>query len=245
MTSNGFFDSLAHLGITHHHSRTIRDYLEKDLFREIDFTNKSVLDIGGGKGLCSFFAAWKGANRVVNVEPVESGSEADVVERFMRAGSHLQLPQCQIVSKRIQEIPAGLGVFDIVIVHDAINHLDEAAYSQAHLSCDRFQDYVALVRSIRDLHAIGGVLVIADCARRNFWGDLGLRSPFAPTINWKIHQNPSGLRKIVHQAGYLDIRWEWTPLKRAGLLGRIIAKFGFASSYFLQSHFVMWARNGR
>src|SRR4051794_34740932 len=44
--------------------RTTRAHLE-DLFRHVDFTNARMLDVGGGEGLCSFYAAVVGAREVV------------------------------------------------------------------------------------------------------------------------------------------------------------------------------------
>ncbi len=39
------------------------------LFKGIDFENKRVLDIGGGRGLLSLYAACKGAREVICLEP--------------------------------------------------------------------------------------------------------------------------------------------------------------------------------
>ncbi len=39
-------------------------YLQQRLFKNIDFENQRVIDIGGGSGLCGFYAALLGAARV-------------------------------------------------------------------------------------------------------------------------------------------------------------------------------------
>jgi len=46
----------------------LRFYL-KYLFEKISFDNKRMLDIGGGAGLFSFYAACKGATEVICLEP--------------------------------------------------------------------------------------------------------------------------------------------------------------------------------
>ena len=39
----------------------LKFYLEQYLFKDIDFEGKTLLDIGGGNGLFSFYAALNGA----------------------------------------------------------------------------------------------------------------------------------------------------------------------------------------
>ena len=58
-----------------------RRHLE-DLFKGIDFTNKRVLDIGGGSGVFSFCAGSMGAKEVVCMEP-ESKEDQDPFEEII------------------------------------------------------------------------------------------------------------------------------------------------------------------
>lgn len=242
MKANDFYQRLSQLAITHHRPNVIRHYLNEVLFRDISFEGKRVLDVGGGRGLCSYFAVFKGASSAHNVEPLLSGSEARSSSAFESAKSSLGTAGAILVNQSIQEHLDACGTYDVVILHDSINHLDEVSYARLHRDSAAFIEYVALFKRIAKHHSGGGTMVVTDCARRNLFGDVGLRSPFAPSINWRLHQDPRLVEKVLRAAGYVDVHWKWTPLKRAGLVGRLLAKLGRIPSYFLQSHFVLFAR---
>lgn len=242
MNDLSFYQRLRELGVTHHRPGVIKRYLEDVLFADVRVQGKKVLDVGGGTGLCSYFAVFRGAASASNVEPLLAGSENASLVAFARAQEALGTTGAQLVNESIQDHVEHCGTYDVIILHDAINHLDEASYTKLHEDPAAFAEYVRLFARIAARHATGGDIVIADCARRNLFGDLGLRAPFAPNINWRLHQDPRLVAKVLEAAGYSDVRWKWTPLKRAGLIGRIAAKLGRVPSYFLQSHFVLFAR---
>jgi len=52
------------------------------LFKDIDFKDKNVLDIGGGVGIHSFYAACMGARKVICLEPELAGSSTKLKEKF-------------------------------------------------------------------------------------------------------------------------------------------------------------------
>ena len=53
-------------------------YHLKTLFKNIPLENRRVLDIGGGSGLHSFYAACMGAKEVVCLEPETEGSRSGI-----------------------------------------------------------------------------------------------------------------------------------------------------------------------
>src|ERR1700716_2476731 len=55
--------------------RTARPFLA-DFFRNVDFTGRRVLDIGGGEGIYRFYAAGMGARGVVCLQPDAAGSSS-------------------------------------------------------------------------------------------------------------------------------------------------------------------------
>lgn len=62
--------------------KRLKFYLEQQLFKNIDFRNKTLIDIGGGNGLFSFYAALNGAKKVVVMEPEFDGSTSGVIKKF-------------------------------------------------------------------------------------------------------------------------------------------------------------------
>ena len=56
-------------------------------FKGIDLQNKCILDVGGGNGLFSFYAACRGAKKVVCLEPEVDGSVAGMIDNFLKIKS--------------------------------------------------------------------------------------------------------------------------------------------------------------
>ena len=67
-------------------------------------------------------------------------------------------------------------------------------------------------------------------------GDLGLKNPFAPSIDWHLHQSPTLVFKLFENHTF-DKKIRWSPFKRLGRFGYFISSLGMFPSYFLQSHF--------
>jgi hypothetical protein len=96
------------------------------------------------------------------------------------------------------------------------------------------------VERFRELHgrvAPGGYLVVADCARNNFWNDLSLPSPLARTIEWDKHQNPGTWIGLLQRAGFRLYDLRWSPLQPFTRLtaNRVV-------QYLTTSHFVLRMR---
>ena len=60
------------------------------LFRGVDLKDKKVLDIGGGYGLFSLYAASRGAKKVICLEPEADGSSSGVTDRFHKLNKLLE-----------------------------------------------------------------------------------------------------------------------------------------------------------
>jgi FkbM family methyltransferase len=72
-------------------------------FGNIDFSNKNFLDIGGGIGLHSFYAASKGARQVICLEPEADSTEGQVTTKFNSINKVLNY-QCSIKEFNISSL---------------------------------------------------------------------------------------------------------------------------------------------
>src|SRR5262249_44080009 len=135
---------------------------------------------------------------------------------------------------------AGGGGYSLILSHASVNHLDEEA-------CVRLGDdpaararYVELFRKVRDLLEPGGLFVLADCARENYWARLGRKSPWAPEIEWEKHQEPTTWQDVLADAGLQTASWSWFhpfygTRKLAPLLNNRLAARCLASTFVLRA----------
>ncbi len=219
--------------LSHHPYHRSMLYL-KWAFKNIEFKGKRVLDIGGGNGIYSYYAKYKGAEYCLNLEPFASGSDNIKV---LKQTSFTDL-KIDIQNVTLQDYNTD-SKFDIVILHDSINHLNEEVFSVIHKDKAAYDSYSLLVSKIRSFMTLNGQVIVADCSRINFFAALGLKNPVAPSIEWHIHQHPDTLIGLFEENDFKLENLRWSPFKRFYKFGHLLSKFGFPVSYFMQSHFNM------
>jgi len=208
------------------------------VFAGIPLQGAHVLEVGCGLGPWALWAALHGAQRVVGIEPEADGSHTNVLEQFEANIKTLDLQHCiEASGHMLHELSRPKRPFDVIVMYDVINHLDEEAVERLHHDAACARRYVALLRHVHSLMQPGGWLIVADCARANFWHHLGLPAPLARTIAWQKHQNPGLWTRLGAQAGfqYADLRW--SPLQP---WRRLTANW--LVQYLTCSHFVLRLR---
>lgn len=205
-------------------------------FATVDFRGKTVLDVGSGVGWGSYFAAVAGAKRVVSLEPEADGSHGSMLSTALAIRDDLDLSDIvEIVPSTIEEVDLN-ETFDVVMLVNSINHLNEPACVVLDHDPAAQTAYRETLAPVAELCAIDGQLLVTDCTNRNLFGDLGLKSPLCPTIEWEKHQPPEVWAALLSDLGFRDPRVEWTPHARLGLLGRVLSRHR-ALAYLAFSHF--------
>lgn len=214
------------------------DFYHRYLFEGVPLLGRSFLEVGAGAGLTSLWAACQGATRVVALEPEAAGSTAGVRDRFRRAAEKLALSQVEMLPETFQSYELPAEPFDVVLLHNSVNHLDEAACIRLREDLAARRTYEGLFEKLARATARGGRLVLSDCSCDNFFARLGVKNPFAPTIEWNKHQSPETWADLLREAGFAHPVVSWTSYNRLGRPGRLLLGNRLAS-YFLQSHFRM------
>ena len=210
------------------------------LFQDIDLAGKRLLDIGGGDGFYSFYAAGMGAREVVCLEPSDAGGSDEALSTFQKMKARFPQANVTLDTRLIQQFSAAQP-FDIVLMHASINHIDEEAC--IHLLADRaaWAKYREQFTAISALLVKGGFLIVSDCARQNFFDRLGLQNPLCPTIEWHKHQQPGVWARLLAEVGFQDPKIHWEPVYRLGKAGEILTGNQLVS-FFLRSAFRMHMR---
>ena len=208
----------------------------KTLFENIVLENRRVLDIGGGSGLHSFYAACMGAKEVVCLEPETEGSRSGMEAKFRKLGGILGYNQVKFEPVTFQAFEPREQQFDIILLHNSINHLDETACINLFSDEAAKAIYLNMCSKLSSLADGGAKLIVCDCSRYNFFALLRIKNPFAPTIEWHKHQAPEVWVDLLSQVGFVNPSIRWTSFNTLRSPGRALLGNKLLS-YFLRSDF--------
>jgi SAM-dependent methyltransferase len=206
-----------------------------DFFRNVDFTGRRVLDIGGGEGIYSFYAAVMGAREVVCLEPEAAGSTSGVTQLFERIGEAVPNQPVRLDARTLEQYGDAEG-FDIILMNASVNHIDEDACIRLLEDPRARETFRKVFLHLGTLAKPGSLLMVADCTRHNFFASLGLRNPLNPNIEWHKHQAPEVWAALLQEVGFRNPRVAWMSLYRFGKVVQALLA-NKAAAYFLKSFF--------
>lgn len=207
------------------------------LFEGVKLSGARVLDVGCGRGAWAIWAVLHGAGKAIGIEPEADGSTSGTFHSFRENIKLLGLEQqVEAHAVTLQDLPKDV-LFEVAVLYNVINHLDETAVVGLRVNADMAQSYLKILAGLRARVSRGGFVIVADCARSNLWPALGLRAPLARSIEWKKHQNPAVWSSLFEQAGFERFSCRWSPLYPLGRLttNRFV-------HYVTVSHFVLTLR---
>ena len=241
MPTPTFTDVAVHSGLPRvgGYDRYFADYV----FRGVDIRGQRLLDVGGGTGLASFWAVMQGgAAEALVLEPVMEGSDPEVPRRFEAMDAALGQPgRVRFQPIVLEDLDPAEGTFDTVLLHQSINHIGEAYVADLPVNLAGQQHYHAFFDVLAERTAPGGTLIVMDSSNRNFFDDLGRRSPFVPTVEFRIHQPPKQWSGMLAQHGFEQVRITWLTRREAGRVGTVLLRNRLAA-YLTTSFFVLEMR---
>lgn len=210
-------------------------------YEEVEFSGRRVLDIGGGMGAHTLYAAASGAKYVLNLEPEGAGGADGEVARFDALRKELGYQQAMIERCTIQAWRPPAEPFDIVLIQDAINHLDEQACITLQRDSQSVDKYRQLFEKLASVAKAGATLVVSDCSSNNIFPALGTRNPFDPAIEWHKHQPPGCWIDLLEEAGFRLVGLRWSTPSCLGKVGQVTLGHAWFA-YLYTSHFVVVMR---
>jgi len=214
------------------------NYLEEYLDTFINPAGKNVLDVGGGRGIHSLWCIARGANSVLCLEPFVDDA---VINAFLSAAKLFESTRkVSSVKKKIQDFESPHGYYDLIMLHNSVNHIDDAKCMVLHKDSGAREEYIKIFKKLALMTTRGGEIAIMDCARKNFFPMLGMKNPFWRTIGWEKHQSPYLWAELLREAGFSEpqIRWKHPSGTKWSLpLRRLFANR--VGAYFYVSHFAL------
>ena len=233
---NKFYDLMSEFKV-YPNKKNLTIHLNKT-FKETNFLGKSVSDIGGGSGLHSFYAFVKGASLVDCVEPESDGSSNNMKKNFFKIKENLKAESVNFFSKTFQDFKSEDEKYDYILTYNVINHLDEKA-SKDLKNIENKEIFEKIFKKFFRLLKPSGKILVADCTNKNFYDDLNLTNPFAKSINWEIHQDPSVWIEMLEAQGFKIASLKWSTFNSLGVIGRYLFENKLAA-YLTFSHFYFW-----
>lgn len=207
----------------------------RETLRGIPLAGQRLLEIGAGAGIFSGYAVTQGAARVVALEPETAGSTEGFVAKIHEMQDAVGSAALEVSAATIQAYDSGGQMFDIILCYNSVNHLDEPACVALGESEPARESYRAIFRKLAAMMSPGGLLVLADVSRWNFYPMIGLRNPIAPNIEWPKHQSPGTWARLLEPLGFRKHRLSWYRYHPLRWLGPLAANR--VANFFLTSHF--------
>jgi SAM-dependent methyltransferase len=212
------------------------------IFDDLILENKNLLDVGSGNGKYGFYAAISGARKVTCLEPGCEGSSSSVKNDFYKYKKILNLSNIELIPTRLQDFGMiSSEKYDIILLHNSINHVDENACITLKKDKNSWENYRKIAEILFHLANSNASLIIVDCSSKNFFHTFNIKNPFSPQIEWNKHQRPEEWIKIFLNAGFKNPEINWTtsiifPNSIFGNIGKKVFDNNFIS-FFTLSHF--------
>lgn len=178
-------------------------------YRGIDLRGKTVLDIGAGRGMASAFAIAQGAKHVVALEPESAGSTDGYSAVILRVQEELNASNFEVRAQPVQDYDNAGRTFDVVLLYQSVNHLDEPMCMALGHSEEARDVYRGIFGRIAGMMNPDARLIMVDASRHNFFPMIGLKNPLLPMIEWEKHQTPRTWVRLLAPLGFVKERVSW------------------------------------
>lgn len=137
------------------------------------------------------------------------------------------------------------NVFDIIVMHFTINNIGEDILEDILCNNAAYIDFVSRLKTILDQLSTGGILIVSDCGSINFFVQIGLKSLFAPFVDWDLRCEPGVWQQMTEDLGFSHIKTQWTDRREFGFLERFFFSIDYAFIFltFILLVFIKKAEN--
>lgn len=160
------------------------------------------------------------------------------IEKFYRLKDLFQFSNVSLYKGTFQDFNTE-AKFDVIVMHNSINHLNEQACMNLKFLKNAESEYAGYFNKLFDLADHRALLILSDCSNANFWDFIKIRNPFAENIEWNKHQSPEICNDLAQTSGFTFEELTWSTFNRLGKAEKTVLGNRFLS-YFLDSHFNLY-----
>jgi hypothetical protein len=124
----------------------------------------------------------------------------------------LGISEVEVRPDRLENFASEGRVFDVIILCNTVNHLDQEACDRLPRDSEARERYHRLFGMVATLVEPEGTLIVTDCGRHNLFAPLtrlGIPHPFEPAITWRKHQEPRVWAALLKESGFSAGRITW------------------------------------
>lgn len=182
-------------------------YHLQEKIKGIDVKDKTILEVGCGKGFVSLWlASLGGAKEVVALDESEGiGSEKGVLAFSENTVKDFDIKNIKVVKSDIMKNSFPDNSFDIIIANNALHHVIEGGYISRNPTTK--SQYIRLFSELRRLLKPNGTLVLGEFSRRSIWRYIKLRYR---QIDWEIHPTLKEWILVIKLAGFRKTNFKYT-----------------------------------
>lgn len=183
-------------------------YHSRKQLDRIHVRNKTILEVGCGKGFFSLYIAlFCGAKEIIALDESEGvGGEKGIINFLENAVKKFDLKNIKIVKSDIMKNQFEDDSFDLVIANNAIHHVVRTG---RYISNDPItkNEWIALFRELMRLLKPNGTLILGEFSRKTIWRYIKLRYR---QIDWELHPTLEEWLLVTELAGFKKINYKYT-----------------------------------
>ena len=189
--------------------------------KNVALNQKTILDIGCGKGMVSSFICmyYDGCEVIAIDEDKGEGLDAGSLKTIYEAKSKFDLKNLTILKKDFWKIDFEVEYFDFILANDSLHHIVE--YNVRDDTQKKKENWLKAFRKIKKYLKPGGNLILREVSGFNFWKHTNLKFLFSH-MDWEIHPSLHFFLKMLKDAEFINTKYSYLVNYKLRVLTKLL-----------------------